>query len=82
MPVIRKIYSTGGATVVALSKIQSEMTGLVVGSEAVVDLCTPRRLLRAMGVAEGVIGSMDLGEVHFLTVRLYVPGVEETGGSV
>ena len=81
MAVIRKVYSTGGATVVALSKIQSEMTGLVVGSEAMVELCTPTRLLKSMGVADGVIGAMDLGEEHFLTVRLYVPGKEEAGGS-
>ena len=53
MAVIRKVYSTGGATVVALSKIQSEMTGLVVGSEAMVELCTPTRLLKSMGVADG-----------------------------
>jgi len=57
--------------VVGIPPTYQEMTGLVPGVEATVDLRTPRHLLREMGVADGVIEAMDIGEEYFIVVRLY-----------
>lgn len=71
MPTIRKIYSTGGATVVGIPPIYQELTGLLPGSEATIEVRTPKQLLREMGVADGVVAAMDLGEEYFIVVRLH-----------
>lgn len=54
---------------VGIPPAYQELTGLSVGSEATVDLRTPKHLLREMGVADGVVGAMDLSEEYFLVVR-------------
>lgn len=76
MALIRKVYSTGGATVVGIPPTYQELTGLVAGAEATIDVRTARRLLSEMGVADGVIGAMDLSEEYFIVVRLHYGEVD------
>jgi antitoxin component of MazEF toxin-antitoxin module len=71
MATIRKIYSTGGATVVGIPPAYQELTGLVPGSEARIEVRTPKKLLLEMGVADGVVGAMDLSDEYFMVVRLH-----------
>lgn len=56
---------------VGIPPTYQELTGLVPGSEATVDLRTPKHLLREMGVAHGVVEAMDLGDEYFIVVRLH-----------
>lgn len=56
---------------VGIPPTYQDLTGLVPGSEATIDLRTPKALLREMGVADGVIEAMDLGDEHFIVVRLH-----------
>lgn len=56
---------------VGIPPTYQELTGLVAGSEATVEVRTPKHLLREMGVADGVVAAMDLGDEYFLVVRLH-----------
>lgn len=74
MPVLRKVYNTGSATVIGIPVAFQDLTGLSAGATASVEVTTPELLLRELGVAPSTIDVMGLPTEHFLIIRKHEPG--------